>query len=261
MGPIVTCLSRCTLVQLRYDRAMTPTLLVLFDIDGTILSTRGVAATAIRDALVEGFGTAGPVDSFPFMGKTDPQILRELLLAAGVAPARIAGGLDRAVNRYVELLGERLRHDHVCLCRGIRALLERLAADRGVLTALLTGNLERGAAVKLGAAGLAHLFAFGAYGSDHEDRNLLVPLARERARALTGCDFAGHATVVVGDAPPDVLCAHAGGARAVAVASGWTSVEELSRQRPHALLPDLGDTDAAQAVILGLADGISGSKD
>ncbi len=237
-----------------YDRAMRPALLVLFDIDGTLLSTRGVAATAIRDALLEGFGTAGPVDTFPFMGKTDPQILRELLLAAGVAPAAVQAGLTRAVERYVELLDERLRHDQVLLCRGVRALLERLTADDRVVTALLTGNMERGAAVKLGAAGLRHFFAFGAYGSDHEDRNLLVPFARDRARALTGRDFPGHHTVVVGDAPPDVLCAHAGGARAVAVASGWTPAAELARHRPHALLPDLADTDVAEAVILGLTE-------
>ncbi len=231
---------------------MSERLLVLFDIDGTLLSTQGVAASAIRDALEERFGTAGPVDTFPFMGKTDPQILRELMLEAGLPPGRIQAGLAQAVDRYVALLDERLRHDHVTLCRGVRALLERLAADPRVVVALLTGNMERGAAVKLSAAGLAHFFAFGAYGSDCEDRNDLVPLARERARAATGEGFPGHRTVVVGDAPPDVLCAHAGAARAVAVASGWTPAAELARHRPHALLPDLADTDAAEAVILGL---------
>lgn len=231
---------------------MRPALLVLFDIDGTLLSTSGVAASAIRDALLEGFGTAGPVDTFPFMGKTDPQILRELMLEAGVPAARIEADLAAAVDRYVELLDRRLSHDHIRLCRGVRALLERLAADDTVITALLTGNMERGATVKLGAAGLVQFFSFGAYGSDNEDRNQLVPLARERARRLTGRDFPGHRTVVVGDAPPDVLCAHAGEARAIAVASGWTPMDELAHHRPHGLLQDLGATDVAEAVILGL---------
>lgn len=231
---------------------MTADSLVLFDVDGTLLTTRGVAAGAIRDALLETFGAAGPVDSYPFMGKTDPQIMSELLSVAGVDPTTVEASLATALERYLELLAARLETHHVRLCPGVRAVLERLAADHRVVLGLLTGNLAGGAHCKLAAAGLGHLFAVGAYGSDDADRNRLVPVARERARRLSGSDHGGIRTVVVGDAPPDVACAQAAGARAVAVASGWTPAAELAALRPHALLTDLSDTDHAVATILGL---------
>ncbi len=111
---------------------------------------------------------------------------------------------------------------------GVREVLDALAARGDVAVGLLTGNIRRGAEIKLAAAGLSGHFAIGAFGSDEEDRNRLVPVARARAHAFWAEEFPGDRTVVVGDAQADILCARAGGARAVAVASGKTPKTELA---------------------------------
>lgn len=231
--------------------------LVLFDIDGTLLSTGGRAGWALLRALAETFDVVSNVQGYSFAGKTDLQILRELLTASGVPAPAIEAGRDEAFRRYLVYLEEVLNPGTVRVLPGVREVLEALAGTGGVTVGLLTGNVAQGAALKLRAAGLEGAFRFGAFGSDAEDRNLLVPIARQRARQMTGMDFPGVRTVVVGDAEADIRCARAGQARAVAVATGGTAREVLAKLRPDALLESLAEPHALAAI---LADGASGPR-
>ncbi|MFH1177794.1 MAG: HAD family hydrolase [Acidobacteriota bacterium] len=213
--------------------------LILFDVDGTLISTAGRAGKALTSALLATYGTAGPFERYRYSGKTDPQIVFELLQMAGLQRTEIAPKLVTALERYVVNLETALQPGTVQVLPGARELLADLAARPEIRIGLLTGNIAPGAEIKLKAAGLLGWFEIGAYGSDSENRDALVPVARERALARWGDDFAGTRTVVVGDAPADIRCARAGGARAVAVASGWTPREHLAALAPDAILDDL----------------------
>jgi len=226
--------------------------LVLFDIDGTLLTAGGVSARALGVALVEVFGTRGPADGYDYSGKTDPQIVRELMRAAGVAESVIEARRAEAFGRYRSHLAASLRPEHVRAKPGVHALLEALEADPRVALGLLTGNLEPCARLKLEPLGLNGRFPFGAFGSDHEDRCRLAALAVERAHARTGTRYEGQSIVIVGDAVADVECGRSLGARAVAVATGRTSASTLAAAGPDALLPDVADTRAALAAIRGV---------
>ncbi len=230
---------------------MPPTVnrLILFDVDGTLISTGGRAGAALAAALEDTFGAAGPWETFRYSGKTDPQIVFELMALAGFPRPDVALRLPAVLERYLDRLRGALSGEVVRVLPGVRELLADLAARPGIHLGLLTGNVAGGAAIKLTAAGLDNAFAIGAYGSDHEDRNRLVAVARERARDRWGDDFADSRTVVIGDAEADVACARAGGARAVAVASGWTSREHLAQLRPDALLDSLEPPEALAAIL------------
>jgi len=228
--------------------------LVLFDIDGTLLSAAGVSASAIRDALLERFGTAGPLDDYDYSGKTDPQIVRELMRGAGQDDATIEDRMASTLALYLRLLAERLRPEHVRAKPGVVDLVCALAADPRVTLGLLTGNLEPGARLKVEPLGLNGHFPFGAYGSDHEDRHRLPRVAVERALAHTGHRFEGKRVVIVGDSIHDVRCGQSLGVRAVAVATGRTSAEVLAREGPDALLADCTDVAAGLRAVLGQGD-------
>jgi phosphoglycolate phosphatase-like HAD superfamily hydrolase len=229
---------------------------VLFDIDGTLITCRGRAGEALARALRATFGTPGPVETYRYSGKTDPQIVHELMAGAGLPREAVTPRLPEVFDTYLKTLAETLRGVATPLA-GVRELLDELAGRDDIAIGLLTGNIEPGARIKLREAGLDHYFAFGAFGSDDEIRNNLVPIARERARAHFGEEFPGGRTVVVGDAPADVLCARAGGARSVAVASGWTDRAELAALSPDALLDSL-ELPAALAAILDGEPGHTG---
>jgi phosphoglycolate phosphatase len=224
--------------------------LVLFDIDGTLLSAGGVSRAALVVALNETFGAEGEIASYDFSGKTDPQIVRELMQRAGVPEATIAARLGACLVRYQMALTSRIKLEHVQAKPGVEELLRRLSLKRGVVLGLLTGNLEACARMKLGPLGLNPYFPFGAYGSDHEDRHRLPRIAVARARQATGVRFEGKSVVIVGDSIHDVRCGRDIEVRSVAVASGKTSAEVLALESPDALLPDLGETARALAAIL-----------
>ncbi len=223
--------------------------LILFDIDGTLISTGGRAGRALLRALRDTYGIYPQVDGYSFAGKTDPQIVRELLTASGVPTATIEEHRDTALARYLTYLETELPPGSAQVLPGVRTVLAALVATPGVHLGLLTGNIAPGAALKLRAAGLDAVFGFGAFGSDAEDRNLLVPIARERARHATGLEFADADTVVVGDAEADIHCARAGRARAVAVATGWTPRQVLVALKPDAVLDSLAAPDALAAIL------------
>jgi len=226
--------------------------IVLFDIDGTILWTDGAGRRAVFQSLKEHFGESGP-GSHRFDGKTDPQIVRELLRHAGVADADIDARIDVVLDRYLALLREELaeanQHDHVF--PGVRELLAALEARDDVLLGLLTGNIHRGAEAKLAAVGIEPArFHVGAYGSDHHERPQLPEIARRRAESFLGHPVSGRDVVVIGDTPADIACGRGIGARAIGVATGRYSVEELRAHDPAAVFADLTDTAAVVSAIL-----------
>jgi phosphoglycolate phosphatase-like HAD superfamily hydrolase len=226
---------------------------VLFDIDGTLCTAGGISSRALAAALVRVFGTEGAAATYDYGGKTDHQIVRELMGAAGFSDDEIDRRRHEAVALYREILHERLRPEHVVPLPGIHPLLEALEADPRVTLGLLTGNVEPNARLKLEPLGVNRYFPFGAFGCDHEDRRRLPEVALARASAHAGARFEGKDAVIVGDSVHDVRCGRHLGVRTVAVATGRTAPEVLAAERPVALLADLSDTAAARAAILGPA--------
>ena len=227
--------------------------IVLFDIDGTILWTDGAGRRAVHRALEDVFGKI-PLDGHEFDGKTDPQIVQELMQVAGMSEAEIGLRLDDALTRYVELLhAELATADHRGKTYpGISGLLDALEAREDVLLGLLTGNVREGAMAKLGAVGLAHhRFKIGAFGSDHAARPELPEIARRRAEVYLGGAVEGRDVVVIGDTPSDMRCGNGIGARAIGVATGRYSVAELWACQPAAVFENLSDTEAVVQAIMG----------
>jgi phosphoglycolate phosphatase len=226
--------------------------LVLFDIDGTLLWSDGAGRRAIHRALIEVFGETGPEDH-RFDGKTDPQIVRELMRGAGHEDTLIDERMDPLFARYVTCLREELQdpaHQAVTL-PGVLELLDKLAARDDVTLGLLTGNLVEGARAKLEAVGIdPQMFAVGAYGTDHELRPELPAIAQRRAREMLGLDVHGSQIVIIGDTPADVQCGRAIGARAIGVATGRYSTDELAAHGAVAVFTDLKQTDAVIDAIL-----------
>jgi phosphoglycolate phosphatase len=227
--------------------------LVLFDIDGTILLTAGAGRRAIVAAIGEEVGESRGFDQVRFDGKTDPQIVSELLEVAGQRGPHSPGRVEMLCRRYVSLLAHELVQPsaRTTVMPGVHALLDRLEAENGVLLGLLTGNLAEGAALKLRSGGVDPArFRVGAYGSDASDRPALPPIAAERARAYFGRVPSGAEVVIIGDTPADVSCGQCIGARAVGVATGAYSVAELEICGAHAVFQDLSDTERVMDAIL-----------
>ncbi len=225
--------------------------LVLFDIDGTLLSASGVSGRALGEALREIFGVTGKVEGYDYSGKTDPLIVRELMTSAAFSSEEIDRRMAPTLDLYQQRLAAALRPEHVRPKPGIGALLAALEEDPQVTLGLLTGNLEACARLKLEPLGVNGHFGFGAYGSDHEDRHQLPAVAVDRAQVATGLRFEGKRIVVVGDSIHDVRCGRGLGVRSVAVASGKTRPETLAAESPDALLRDFGDTETSLRAILG----------
>ncbi len=230
--------------------------LILFDIDGTLLWTDGAGRRAIHRALLDEAGTAGPIEDYRFDGKTDPQIMQELLTLAGHRDAGADARIAAVCRRYVGLLAEELARapQATRLFPGVGELLAALepheAAGRA-LVGLLTGNLADGAALKLRSAGLDPArFAVGAYGSDSGRRADLPAIAAERAAQRTGRPFAGADVVIVGDTPEDVACGRPIGARTVAVATGRYDVPALRAAGASHVFEHLGETAAVLDALL-----------
>ncbi|MGQ0560300.1 MAG: HAD family hydrolase [Gemmatimonadota bacterium] len=226
--------------------------LLLFDIDGTLLSTEGAARRAFHRALIQVYGTAGPIDYHPFNGKTDPQIARELMALAGFDAARVDVGLPTLWAAYLSGLEHELHATEyrTRVYPGVRELLSALSRREEVILALLTGNLARGAELKLASAGLRDYFAFGAFGSDCEQRPGLPRVALQRALEVTGRRFSGRDIVVIGDTPHDILCGEALGVFTVGVTTGGHGREELVAVGADVVFDDFGDTEAVLRVLL-----------
>lgn len=227
--------------------------LVLFDIDGTILLSAGAGRRAIHAALASTGLDLGAAGGVRFDGKTDPQIVVELLAASGdptpEEPARVQAVLEQYVTHLERDLAE---HGHRSrLMPGFPAILDRLEAETAVLLGLLTGNVASGARLKLSAAGIdPGRFAVGAFGSDHAVRGELPAIAARRAEPHFGRVPQGSEVVIIGDTPADVHCGAGIGARAIAVATGGFSAAELAAAGADAVFEDLSDLARAMEEIL-----------
>jgi phosphoglycolate phosphatase-like HAD superfamily hydrolase len=228
--------------------------LVLFDIDGTILLTAGAGRRAITAALAEEMAAHDAFDQIRFDGKTDPQIVAELLEAARHPSASDMEYIRAVCHRYVALLEAELLEgrSRTTVMPGIFELLDALEQEPGVVLGLLTGNVARGAELKLGAAGLDPArFRIGAYGSDSAHRPDLPAIAARRAQPLFGREPRGAEVIIIGDTPADMTCGLSIGARAIGVATGSYGLGDLSAAGAHAVFGDLSDTTLVLESILG----------
>lgn len=218
--------------------------LLLFDIDGTLLHANGSGRQAVERALSDLCGCRISTRDVRFSGKTDPQIMRDILLSNGLAPDRSPTLVDEALDAYEEIALRSLRPDDVEVLPGVTALLERLATTAHIQLALLTGNIESMAYRKLEAVDLDGYFEFGAFGSDHADRNALPAVALRRALRHTGRAFTGPDTVIIGDTAHDIVCSRSIGALAIGVCTGRYARTDLAPHNPDVLLDDLSDPAA-----------------
>jgi len=230
------------------------TTIALFDVDGTLVSMGGAARQAFGRAIQEASGRNISLEGTSFIGRTDPQIARELLERHGVDGEEIEPAIQETIRLYLQHFAGILPGSQGArLLPGVRTLLETLSGKPGVHPALLTGNVEAGARLKLDYFGLTGFFDFGlsCFGNDDADRYRLPGLALRRARAALGDVIAGSQLAIIGDSEHDVLCGRSIGARSIAVATGWTAAATLRSLRPDHFLADFSDTRASVAAILG----------
>lgn len=230
--------------------------LLLFDIDGTLVSG-GPAKESFHEALLSVFGAAGPIETWEFSGKTDPQIARELLTEAGFDAERIDADMPALFDAYLEGMEARLPERPTRALPGVPALIAELARrDGDVAMGLVTGNHVRGAALKLGAAGLDVPFfpdgheAVGAFGSDAEDRNALPAIALRRARDRWRIPFEADNVVIIGDTPRDIECGRAHRTRTVGVATGRFGSGALEEAGADIVIDDLAKTDEVIGLLI-----------
>jgi phosphoglycolate phosphatase-like HAD superfamily hydrolase len=222
--------------------------LLLFDIDGTLITSGGAGERALCEAMAMRFDVREDLSGITLAGATDAIIARLLLEKHGlpVTPENSAALLDAYLQKLAAQLP--LRQGH--LLPGMLELLERLRGHPEFVMALLTGNLVRGAELKLSHYGVWQFFEFGAFADDHHDRNELGHFAKARALEIHGEDFPPERIYVIGDTPKDIACGKAIGAKTVAIATGNYSLEELAGHNPDLLFSDFSDT---QAVLTALS--------
>lgn len=223
--------------------------LVLFDIDGTLISDGGAARDSFAAALRTVYGYAQSLERYDFSGRTDPQIASMILRDAGLSDSEIQAGLPALWDAYLAGLRRNAHAERVRTLRGIRALLQMLARQEEVTLALLTGNIEPGARVKLSAPNLNHYFPFGAFGSDSAKREELPPIAVQRASDHGGHRFEGRDVVIIGDSIYDVRCGVPHDATTIAIASGNTPAETLRAENPTFFFESAEEEGLVEAIL------------
>ncbi len=229
--------------------------LLLFDVDGTLVEAGGSGRWAVARAFERTFGLADAepaVREIRFGGMTDPAIFRSVASNAGIPEPelrRLGGELEAA---FLVLLEQRLAEPgRARALPGVVGLLDGLAGVSSARLGLLTGNVERGARLKLGAAGLSDYFELGGFGGDAGDRAGIGRVARERFERRHGAPIGPDEVVAVGDSVEDVRAARANGYRSLAVGSGWSGADALRAAEPDLLVEDLTDFGAIMQFIFG----------
>src|SRR5437870_7490257 len=213
--------------------------LLLFDIDGTLVHAAGAGVESLKLALTERFGTKDDLQDIEIAGMTDSGIVISILNKHQI-PATNENNAA-FLDSYVHFLSLELPRRAGKLLPGVLELLERLKSRPHLVLALLTGNVSRGAQLKLDHYGVWHFFEFGAFADDHQDRNRLGPFARARAKEKHGREFSASQIDVIGDTPRDIACGKAFGARTIAVATGTWSRDQLAEYQPDFLIDDLSN--------------------
>jgi len=237
--------------------ASAKTHLFLFDIDGTLISTGGAGEHALRLAVRdhfgdrEGFELDRGLDGIEIAGRTDKFIANALFKKFGVEED--AAFSAKFLDSYLWHLREQLPQRKGTLLPGIIELLEALKARPEVALALLTGNLEKGAELKLVHYGVWHYFEFGAYADDHAERDRLGPIARARALERHGVEFPPERIFILGDTEHDIACGKIIGAKTVAIGTGITPKEKLAAHHPDFLFDDLSDVAGVVSRLLDSA--------
>lgn len=214
--------------------------LVLFDIDGTLIDSGGAGVRSLNLAMKELFFLEDAFRGISMAGKTDTQIIKEGLMKHDLSPN---GSIDSVIDAYLNHLRREIQNDRKHVKPGIYEVLEELKNLRDLGVGLLTGNLEQGARIKLDPFRLNDYFPTGAFGSDDEDRNNLLPVAIKRFEELFLESIEIDNCIIVGDTPRDVECAHIYGALCIGVATGPYSYAALREAGADYVVQDLSDQD------------------
>jgi phosphoglycolate phosphatase len=215
--------------------------LLLFDIDGTLIHSGGAGVHALKSALTERFGITDDLHDIEIAGMTDSGIVVSILNKHKIPATN--ENVSAFLDSYVHFLSLELPRRVGKLLPGVLELLEKLKSRPHLVLALLTGNVSRGAQLKLEHYGVWHFFEFGAFADDHHDRNRLGTVARARAKEKHGRQFSASEIDVIGDTPRDIACGKAFGARTIAVATGTWSRDRLAKYQPDFLIDDLSDVE------------------
>ena len=221
--------------------------LVLFDIDGTLIRTGGAGVKAFAKTFASEFNAADGFERLKFAGRTDFSLVREFFTFHQIAPT--PGNFKRFFERYVFWLDHILRDSKTEVCPGVWELVRELQAlPQAPLLGLLTGNIRLGAEIKLRHFNLWDVFQTGGFADDHEERDRIAAVARQRGSRVLGENLRGDQVVVIGDTPHDIRCARAIGAKALAVATGGAKLGELELHQPDWAMPDLREISAREVV-------------
>lgn len=231
--------------------------LVLFDIDQTLISSGGAGSRALLQAVSEFLGISVEqvkTHGIRFSGKTDPQIIKEILLSCHFSEDGqqvFQKAIEEILDLYLQVLpGEVASATNYIVHDGVVEILNALQGDKRIALGLLTGNIEGGARIKLKRVQLDGFFPIGSFGSDSADRLDLPAIAHQRAQAFYKIDFNPSEIVIVGDAENDILCAKHYGAVSLAVSTGSTTKDELSQHGPDYIFSSLKQTQSILQAIL-----------
>jgi len=230
--------------------------LVLFDIDGTLIRTSGAGVKAFAEVFRSEFKASDGFERLKFAGRTDVSLVREFFGFHDI-PAT-PDNLDRFFGRYAFWLDHILRQSKCEICAGINEFIRDLKAlNAPPLLGLLTGNIRLGAEIKLRHVGLWDHFQTGAFADDHEQRDHIAAIARDRGRRLLGQSLRGEEVLVIGDTPLDIRCGRAICAKVIGVATGTFSLEELKAHEPDWAVKNLREI-AARKIIFETEDDANG---
>lgn len=214
--------------------------LLLFDIDGTLIDTGGAGSRSLNISFKELFSIKDAFKDINMAGKTDIQIMKEGMMRHGIPQDESV--IRKIIETYIKNLSIQIKNNNKHLKPGIKTLLELLSKSNYAI-GLLTGNIEKGARIKLEPFGLNKYFSTGAFGSDHEDRNKLLPIAIERYDKILKKKINFKDCIIIGDTPRDVYCAKPYGARCIAVSTGPYSYSSLLEAGADFVMKDLSDVN------------------
>lgn len=228
---------------------MKPTVL-LFDVDGTLVTTCGAGRRAIERAFELRHGSKAML-SFSFGGMTDKAIVRTAFAALGVSfgsEADLEREMDATLRFYLDVLADEVARTPIRIHDGMTRAMDMADARPEVALGLGTGNIRRGAEIKLDRVGIYHRFSFGGFGDDSIDRPTLLMAGARRGAEKLGAAVEDCRIVVIGDTPKDIAAARAIGADSIAVATGMHDVGELRQCEPTAVFANLADEHAPEAI-------------